>query len=165
MDYYLQNPEALEGQPKKTIADYVEQNGILVPRRFDSLSEARKSHKRILLRSEHLQEYDGISGLLDSFDLSSSSFPVRGSQSIEEVKPEREELEPDDETYKKLLRWGLVYYVFLIALFLFLISYLAYVLVASNVIMAGINNIAPDFKRHNEEIQQTQDPEQSWEVP
>jgi len=81
------------------------------------------------------------------------------------VKPEREELEPDDETYKKLLRWGLVYYVFLIALFLFLISYLAYVLVASNVIMAGINNIAPDFKRHNEEIQQTQDPEQSWEVP
>ncbi|MBS3095869.1 hypothetical protein J4480_00345 [Candidatus Woesearchaeota archaeon] len=70
MDYYIQNPERLQGQPKRTIADYVEQNGVLVPRRFDSLAEARKSKKAILLRSEHPQDYDGISGLLDSFQLS-----------------------------------------------------------------------------------------------
>lgn len=86
MDYYLQNPEALEGQPKRTIADYVEQNGILVPRRFDSLVEARKSHRRIFLRSEHPQEYAGVSGLLDSFGLSNSHFTVRGSSDVEEAK-------------------------------------------------------------------------------
>ena len=86
MDYYLQNLDRLEGQPKRTIADYVEQNGILVPRRFDSLAEARRSHRGIFLRSEHQQEYDGVSGLLDSFNLSSSSFSVQGSRSMEEVK-------------------------------------------------------------------------------
>jgi len=104
MDYYLQNPDRLEGQPKRTIADYVEQNGILVPRRFDSLAEARKSHRGIFLRSEHPQEYEGISGLLDSFNLSSSSFPVRGSQNVEEVKQryfEKEEKENGTNLYKQ----------------------------------------------------------------
>jgi len=86
MDYYLQNLDRLEGQPKRTIADYVEQNGILVPRRFDSLTEARKSHKGILLRSEHPKEYHEISGLLNSFPLSSFFFSVRGAKNIEEVK-------------------------------------------------------------------------------
>ena len=70
MDYYIENPEKLNGQPKRTIADYVEQNGILVPKRYDSLKEARKSHKPILLRSEHPQDYGGASGLMDSFRLS-----------------------------------------------------------------------------------------------
>ncbi len=69
-DYYLKNPNKLMGQPKRTIADYVESQGILVPRRFENLKEARKSHKAILLRSEHTQEYDGVSGLLDSMGLS-----------------------------------------------------------------------------------------------
>lgn len=104
MDYYLQDISRIEGQPKRTIADYVEQNGILVPRRFYSLAEARRSHKHILLRSEHPQEYDGISGLLDSFSLSSSSFPVKGSQSIEEVRQryfEKEEKEKGTPLYKQ----------------------------------------------------------------
>jgi len=71
-DFYLEHPEELKGQPKQTIADYVEANGILVPRRFDSLDEARKSKKAIILRSEHTQEYDGASGILDSPSLSST---------------------------------------------------------------------------------------------
>ena len=73
MDHYTTHPEALKGQPKRTIADYVEQHGILVPRRFDSLSEARRSKKAILLRSEHEQEYDGCSGILESIKLSDRS--------------------------------------------------------------------------------------------
>lgn len=85
-DYYTKNPERLEGQPKRTIADYVESEGILVPRRFDSLEEARKSHKAILLRSEHPQEYGGVSGMLDSFPLSSSFVKVKGCKDIEEAK-------------------------------------------------------------------------------
>jgi hypothetical protein len=85
-DYYLENPERLNGQPKRTIADYVEQNGILVPRRFDTLTEARKSHKGILLRSEHPQDYNGVSNLLDSFELSSKYFGVKGSRDVEEIK-------------------------------------------------------------------------------
>ena len=98
MDYYLQDISRLEGQPKRTIADYAEQNGILVPRRFDSLAEARRSHKGIFLRSEHPQEYNGISGLLNSFSLSSLTFPVRGSRSLEEVKQRyftQGEMQPD----------------------------------------------------------------------
>jgi len=73
MDYYIEKPEKLEGQPKRTIADYVEQNEILVPHRFDSLSEARKSGVSIICRSEHCQDYNGASGLLKSPDL--SKFP------------------------------------------------------------------------------------------
>ncbi len=63
IDQYLANPALLKGQPKKTIADYVEQNGILVPRRFESLEEARQSGLPIIARSEHPQDYDGASGL------------------------------------------------------------------------------------------------------
>jgi len=106
-DHYIKNPEALKGQPKRTIADYVEQNGILVPRRFDSLAEARRSKKAILLRSEHPQEYDGVSGLLDSFRLSevlleahgrrqSIAFSARGLKSRLKIR----------ENYFKFLRRG-----------------------------------------------------------
>ena len=66
MDYYLEDKGRLKGQPKRTIADYVEQNGILVPKRFNSLKEAKKSGLPIICRSEHIQDYDGASGLLDS---------------------------------------------------------------------------------------------------
>jgi len=86
MDYYLQDISRLNGQPKKTIADYVEQNGILVAPRFNSLEEARNAHRDILLRSEHPQEYDGVSGLLYSFRLHSKSYLVRNAKNLEEVK-------------------------------------------------------------------------------
>lgn len=66
VDLYLQNRSLLNGQPKRTIADYVEKNGILVPRRFNTLQEARQSGLQVLCRSEHVQEYDGVSGLLQS---------------------------------------------------------------------------------------------------
>ena len=68
-DYFLQNPPQ---QPKREIADYVEQQGILVPRRFNSLSEALdfvKSGGEIMIRSEHPDEYNGASGLLESYTL------------------------------------------------------------------------------------------------
>lgn len=68
-DYYTENPEELKDQPKKTIADYVEENRILVPRRFKSLRKAKKSGLHIIIRSEHPQDYDGASGLLWSPDL------------------------------------------------------------------------------------------------
>ena len=68
-DYYLEDRSRLQGQPKRTIADYVEQQGILVPRRFDSLAEAQASRLPILARIEHPQDYDGASGLLVSPDL------------------------------------------------------------------------------------------------
>jgi hypothetical protein len=69
MDWYLEDRKRLEGQPKRAIVDYVESQGILVPRRFDSLKEARRSKRPILIRSEHHLEYDKISGLLDTFPL------------------------------------------------------------------------------------------------
>lgn len=61
-DFYLQNPPM---QPKAEVADYVEQNGILVPRRFESLREGRKAVGNVLFRSEHPQDYAGISDLFN----------------------------------------------------------------------------------------------------
>lgn len=66
VDYYLENSSRLQGQPKRTIAKYVEQQGILVPRRFSSLGEARSAGVPVIARSEHPQEYGGVSGLLSS---------------------------------------------------------------------------------------------------
>ncbi len=73
VDYYIENKSRLKEQPKRTISDYVEQQGILVPRRFNSPIEAKNSGIPILCRSEHLQEYDGVSGLLRSIPL--TEFP------------------------------------------------------------------------------------------
>lgn len=59
-DYFLSNPPR---QPKKEIGDYVESQGILVPKRFATLSEALSSGKPFLARSEHPQDYAGASDL------------------------------------------------------------------------------------------------------
>ena len=51
-DYYLENPPK---QPKNEIANYVEQNWILVPKRFPNLEEALKFVENwweIIIRSE-----------------------------------------------------------------------------------------------------------------
>ena len=69
MDYYEADPRRLQRTPKKTIADYVEQNGILVPRRFTSLREARASGVFTIARSEHEQDYAGVSGIFESLRL------------------------------------------------------------------------------------------------
>lgn len=69
-DVYLQNPDMLMGQPKRTIGDYVEENGILVPKRFTSLEEALDSNLQFLMRTEGLFEYEGVSGLLESHTIS-----------------------------------------------------------------------------------------------
>jgi len=65
-DYYTADLSRLNGQPKRTIANYVEQNGILVPKRFDTLAELRRFCSNGIARSEHTIEYEGASGLLDS---------------------------------------------------------------------------------------------------
>ncbi len=65
-DYYLEHPQALENQPKRSIAEYVESNGLLVPRRFVSLEKSLNSGQRIIARSEHSQDYNGVSGMVYS---------------------------------------------------------------------------------------------------
>ena len=65
-DRFLENPPR---QPKREIADMLESQGILVPRRFEGLAEALdaiKQGKDVVVRSEHPSEYAGASGLLDS---------------------------------------------------------------------------------------------------
>lgn len=82
-DFYIEHPEELKGQPKRTIGDYVERNGILVPQRFDSLADAFASGKEFIARSEHPQEYDGMSGMLMSHK---SSWLEEGIKTEEELK-------------------------------------------------------------------------------
>ncbi len=57
-------------QPKKDIADYVESSGLPAAKRFRSLSGARKTKQPFIIRSEHPQDYEGSSGLLDSIVIS-----------------------------------------------------------------------------------------------
>jgi len=86
-DWYLEDRSRLQGQPKRAVADYVERNGILIPRRFDSFEEAKASGLPLILRSEHPQDYDGVSGLLESPVISNgTSNEYQGVKSVEEVK-------------------------------------------------------------------------------
>ena len=65
-DAYLANPPR---QPKKDIADRLEQMGILVPRRFETFEQsltAARQGCRIIIRSEHPQDYAGVSDIMDS---------------------------------------------------------------------------------------------------
>jgi len=70
-DWYLEDPTRLEGTPKFTIANYVAENGFLVPRRARHYLKARHDAKKgkfgLMARSEHVQDYDGASGLVSSF--------------------------------------------------------------------------------------------------
>lgn len=65
-DFYLEDKLRLMGQPKRTIGDYVESEGILVPTRFNSVLEAINSGRPIIFRSEHVQDYEGASGIVES---------------------------------------------------------------------------------------------------
>ena len=90
-DYYTQDPTRLAGTPKATIADYVEQHNLRVPRRFASLADARASGLPFLARSEHPQEYAGASGLLESFkdrELTSISSESELVEKCEEITEE-----------------------------------------------------------------------------
>ncbi|MCX6770877.1 MAG: hypothetical protein NTX79_02365 [Candidatus Micrarchaeota archaeon] len=63
-------------QPKREIAEYVRKNGILVPDIYDSFRDARKaesSGRKVRARSEHPQDYNGVSGMLESPLLSNPS--------------------------------------------------------------------------------------------
>lgn len=53
-------------QPKRAIQEYACKNGIRTPKMFDSLEEALASGKKFIIRSEHPQEYAGVSGLSES---------------------------------------------------------------------------------------------------
>lgn len=56
-------------QPKRVVGDYVESQGILVPRRFETFEEAQFAARNgtpVIARSEHPDEYSGPSGLGDS---------------------------------------------------------------------------------------------------
>lgn len=50
-------------QPKRVIAEYIEENGFLVPKRYPDLETALDSRRNFIVRSEHPQDYYGASGL------------------------------------------------------------------------------------------------------
>lgn len=62
-DGFLLNPPS---HPKQEIGHYVASNWILTPQIFDNLSDARRSGKDFIVRSEHEVEYHGAAGLFES---------------------------------------------------------------------------------------------------
>ena len=90
-DYFLLHPPR---QPKREIARYAWQNGVLVPDIFTSFKYAKIATRagiRVRARSEHPQDYFGVSGLLDS--------PMLND--IPQIKNEREL--KDEMRYGKLI--------------------------------------------------------------
>ncbi len=71
-DYYLNNPEALEGKPKRTISRYSAEKGFPTAKEL-SLEDAIISDVNIIARSEMTQDYDGASGLIDSIVIPANS--------------------------------------------------------------------------------------------
>lgn len=70
-------------QPKKQIGEYVESMGFRVPKRYETLDEALAAVQQgvtIVLRSEHPQEYDSFSGLLESHRLDSDTLKRADSE-------------------------------------------------------------------------------------
>jgi hypothetical protein len=65
-DTYLLNSSLFEGKPKLSLGNYVSDKEIPVPRRYFSLDQALDSGKPFIIRSEHIDEYNGPSGLLHS---------------------------------------------------------------------------------------------------
>lgn len=65
-DQFLLAPPS---QPKKEIAMYISSFSISTPQIFTDLAEATKSGKNLILRSESWREYNGPSGILESFIL------------------------------------------------------------------------------------------------
>lgn len=67
-DYFLRHPPT---QPKRQIVEYVGLEGFLVPKCFETLEAAKDelSTNQVFVRSEHAQDYDGASGLMDSVAL------------------------------------------------------------------------------------------------
>ncbi len=55
------------GTPKATIGRYVASQCIRTPRIFASYEEALESGVKVIGRSEHTKEYDGVSGLVESY--------------------------------------------------------------------------------------------------
>ena len=73
-------------QPKRAIQEYVSQHGIRTPRRYKSLLEAVNSWKKFIIRSEHPQEYNGISWLSRSISIDTDDIIKYQSQrSTEEL--------------------------------------------------------------------------------
>lgn len=65
-DLFLELPMQ---QPKLELANYVGAEGLPVPDRYDSVDQAVDSAETVLIRSEHPEDYDGLSGLIDTWKL------------------------------------------------------------------------------------------------
>jgi len=87
-------------KPKLEIADYVASQGISVPRRWNTVEEARlesRAKSTLIVRSEHPQDYDGVSGLFMScllkhvFD--SEDYKRKDTQAVEQAIKKQAEKE------------------------------------------------------------------------
>ncbi|MEK7152446.1 MAG: hypothetical protein AAB834_00735 [Patescibacteria group bacterium] len=77
---YWQAPNTVLRQPKREIGDYVESEGMPVPARyasFDDTLEAVGQGRTVMVRSEHRDEYDGPSGLLNTCLLNQTAIDYR----------------------------------------------------------------------------------------
>lgn len=81
-DYFLAHKPS---QPKKEVIDFAEKQGIPVPRRFNDLQNALSSGRDFVIRSEHPQDYEGVSGLLKSLYVTAKEVASASVRSQKEI--------------------------------------------------------------------------------
>lgn len=88
-DFFIDNPPQ---QPKAEIANYVESQGFLVPKRFETLNAALSSGRPFIIRAEHPQDYAGASGIVDSWvitdELRNIAFDALHSENSNQFYPQ-----------------------------------------------------------------------------
>ena len=98
-DYYTSDPSRLHGQPKRTIGDYVASQGILVPRRFDTLEEAKAAVDEANIQGMKITSHGG--GLSDTIPTSMTRIAVEaGVACIEHLN------EMDDDVLDLIAKKG-----------------------------------------------------------
>ncbi len=97
----IQEPDEWQGirQPKQEIGDYVESQGFNVPKRYASFEDAMAvvdNGGTIIIRSEHPDEYDGFSGLLESYIVNQDVLGQKHNPAAEYIGNRRYGLSAED---------------------------------------------------------------------
>lgn len=110
-DYYTLNTPA---QPKSEIGDYLESCGILVPRRFASLEDAKKAGLPVIGRFEHPQDYEGASNIGPSLRINypeKEDWRLKYCNSLQDLKIRIKQPDFSDGDFRQV-RENMEYYCF-----------------------------------------------------
>ncbi len=99
IDRFLHNPSSM---PKLDMGNLAERCGLLVPKRHGSFDAAADSGRPFIMRSEHVQEYAGVSGLLNSYPITPETLAEASRFVADDYKLRREQIPLMSALHRKL---------------------------------------------------------------